>query len=112
MSTIRSVFPEFSRELTELVALSEHPQLAEQVPHLPVLDRCRCGQSECAHFYTAPRPGAAYGPGHFNVPLGTVTGLIILDVVNDRIVAVEVLGRSDVKHRLDAFLPSPGAPGR
>lgn len=109
MSTIRSVFPEFAHELADLVAASERPDLASQVAGLSIVDRCHCGQSDCAHFYTAPRPKGAYGPGHYNVrlPAATGTGLIVLDVVRDQIVGVEVLGRSDVKRPLDRFLPTP-----
>ncbi len=106
MSTVRSVFPEFSLELEELLRTSERPDLASRVGDLPVVDRCRCGQSDCAHFYTAPRPEGAFGPGHCNVRLTATRGLVVLDIVGDGIVAVEVLGRSDVKRRLDVWLPA------
>ncbi|MFO0587076.1 MAG: hypothetical protein U0441_06050 [Polyangiaceae bacterium] len=105
VQTIRSVFPAFSRELTELLAASERPDLAPRIADLPVVDRCRCGDPDCAHFYTAPRPKGAYGEGHFNLRLGAATGFIVLDVVEDRIVAVEVLHRPDVKRALDEVLP-------
>lgn len=104
MPTLREVFPEFVVELTALVASSSSPELAEQIPALELVDRCRCGQRNCAHFYTAPRPSGAYPPGHANVPLAARRGLIVLDVVAQRIVAIEVLDRPDVKQRLDAVL--------
>jgi hypothetical protein len=104
MATVRDIFPEFSDELVRLVQSSARPELADQIPSLPVVDRCGCGQSNCALFYTAPRPSGAYGPGHSNVLLDPKKGLIVLDVVEGRVVAVEVLDRPDVKRRLDAGL--------
>jgi hypothetical protein len=80
--------------------------LAQQVPMLVVRDRCRCGDDFCAMFYTAPPPpsGQAWGPDHKNVMLEPTTGDVILDVVQDRIVAVEVLYRPDVRQALLALL--------
>jgi hypothetical protein len=106
MRRVAEVFPEFCVELVALVSSSERPDLASQIPDLPVVDRCRCGQDNCAHFYTAPPPKGSYGPGHGNVLLGASRGLVILDVVHDNVVAVEVLDRADVKRALDAALPS------
>jgi hypothetical protein len=105
MALIRDVFPDFSEELVGLVEASTRPELAAGIPDLPVVDRCRCGQSNCAHFYTAPRPEGAYGPGHESVPLDSEKGWIILDVVGGTVVAVEILDRPDVKRQLDAVLP-------
>ncbi|MBI4952299.1 MAG: hypothetical protein HY908_09710 [Myxococcales bacterium] len=97
--------PEFAQELDALVRESEHPRLADQVGALPIVARCRCRQSDCAHFYTAPPPQGAYGPGHFSVPLAAKRGLIVLDVVGHGIVGVEVLGRADFKRVLDQVMP-------
>ncbi len=105
MPTVGDAMPDFCAELTALVASSAHPHLAQQLAGLPLVDRCRCGQDNCAHFYTAPRPEGAFGPGHCNVRLTATRGLVVLDIVGDGIVAVEVLGRSDVKRRLDVWLP-------
>lgn len=104
MTSVRDAFPQFVVELVTLVEASSRPELAEQIPTLEVVDRCRCGDRNCAHFYTAPRPAGAYPEGHANVLLGARRGLIVLDVVGTRVVAVEVLDRPDVKKRLDAAL--------
>ena len=45
----------------------------------------------CQSFYTAPRPDAGYGPGHRNVCLDPRRGMLVLDVVDGRIMFVEVL---------------------
>jgi len=104
MTPLRDVFPEFVAELVALVEASSRPELAGQIPTLEVVDRCRCGDGNCAHFYTAPRPAGAYPEGHANVLLRARRGLIVLDVVGTDVVAVEVLDRPDVKMRLDAAL--------
>jgi hypothetical protein len=104
MTSVREVFPEFVAELVALVEASPRPELADQIPGLGVVDRCRCDQGNCAHFYTAPRPVGAYPEGRVNVRLAACRGLIVLDVVGTQVVAVEVLDRRDVKKWLDAVL--------
>ncbi len=110
IASLSQVFPEFVHELVALVAAAR-PELVEQVEQLDVIDRCRCAQDDCAHFYTATRTEGAYGPGHSNVVLGSASGLIVLDLIGDKIVAVEILDRPDVKLRLDAFLPISDSAG-
>jgi hypothetical protein len=46
------------------------------------------------------------GPGHSNLVLDTTSGMVVLDVVDNAIVAVEVLDRPDVKELLDRYLPT------
>jgi len=103
--TVRDVFPAFAGELADLCRSAARSDLAVQIADLPVVARCRCGQKNCAHFYTAPPPDGAYGAGHRNVLLPSKRGLIVIDVVNDRVVGVEVLDRHDVTEILDAYLP-------
>jgi hypothetical protein len=105
--TVQDLFPPFAAELEELCRQEGHDDLAGQVAALPVVARCKCGQGNCAHFYTAPPPRGAYGPGHSNVVLPADRGLVVLDLVNGRIAAVEVLDRPEVKRALDEYL-SPG----
>jgi hypothetical protein len=105
MKKIEELFPDFSSELRDLVREAGRTDLAEQIGTLPVVARCSCGQNNCAHFYTATPPSGAYPPGHKSVPLPARSGLIVLDLLNDRVVAIEVLDRPDVKKILDGFLP-------
>ena len=105
MATVREIFPRFAVELEQLIRASSRPELAAQVGELLVVARCRCAQPDCAHFFTAAPPQGAYGPGHASIELASEHGLIVLDVIDDRIVAVEVLDRGDVKAILDAHLP-------
>jgi hypothetical protein len=105
MRTLGELLPQFSVELQDLVSSAGRPDLALQVPKLPIVERCTCGDSNCAHFYTAARSPGPYGAGHLNLVLASEVGFLALDVVADAIVAVEVLDRPDVKALLDAALP-------
>jgi hypothetical protein len=106
--TVDEIFPAFAAELESLTAQAGRNDLVQQIRDLPVLDRCDCGQGNCAHFYTAPKPTGSYGPGHSNVMLPATRGLIVYDVVDGRIAAIEVLDRPDVKEVLDRYLPAAG----
>ena len=92
--------PEFSRELTELLIAADKPAVAAQVDRLEIVAKCSCSDDFCASFYTARKPFGSYGPKHRNLELGPARGTIILDLVDDRIVHVEVLFRDDVRPKL------------
>ncbi len=102
---VSEVFPDLTAELTKLLLDSEESALAPQVPHLKLVDRCRCGDSFCATFYTEKPPSGSYGPKHRNVVLDPDEGMIVLDVVEQKIMCVEVLHRPDVRAALVAALP-------
>jgi hypothetical protein len=65
-----------------------------------MIDRCRCGDDFCGTFYVLPKPDGAFGPGHRNVALTPKEGMLILDVVTDKIAAIEVLYRDEIRKRL------------
>jgi hypothetical protein len=56
-------------------------------------------------FYTRPKPNGSYGSGHRNVALAPEDGMVILDVVEEKIACVEVLYRDGVRQKLQAALP-------
>ncbi len=66
---------------------------------LSVIERCRCGDD------VLPKPAGAYGPGLRIVSLEPARGFLILDVVNDKIAAVEVLYRDEIRQRLPDEFP-------
>jgi hypothetical protein len=103
--TIAELLPEFAAELKALLRLTDRVELAEQLGRLPILDRCRCGEDNCSHFYTAPKPVGSYGLGHESIMLPAERGLVVLDIVAGAIAAVEVLDRPDVKGPIDEYLP-------
>ncbi|MEZ4222561.1 MAG: hypothetical protein R3B13_16595 [Polyangiaceae bacterium] len=59
------------------------PDLGEQIPELPIVARCQCGESNCAHFYTAPPPSGPYTSGHTTLLLPSDSGLVVLDLLGD-----------------------------
>jgi hypothetical protein len=97
---LTEALPELAQELEELLAKQE-PEIALQVRQLRIVDRCRCGDDFCAMFYTVPRPKGSWGRGHRNISLGCKTGRLVLDVVDDKVTAVEVLDRDDIRKKLD-----------
>ena len=99
------LFPELSAELEQLLFEQGESELARQVSTLSVVDRCRCGDDFCSTFYALPKPDGAYGPRHRNVSLAPQQGMLILDVVAERIAAVEVLFRDAVRRRLIIEFP-------
>jgi hypothetical protein len=102
---VADIFPTFLAELEILLVSMGRSDLSDQLGRLPVVDRCRCGEENCAHFYTAPKPVGSYGPGHENLMLPVEQGLVVLDLVNEAIVGIEILDRPDVKVPLDRYLP-------
>jgi len=99
------MFPALSAELQQLLTEQGESRLAAQVPGLTVIDRCRCGDDFCGMFYVLPKPVGAYGPDHRNVDLSPKDGMLILDVLANRIAAVEVLYRDEIRQRLLAEFP-------
>jgi len=97
---LSTVDPEFSSELRQLLTAAGEDALAAQVASLDVVDRCRCGEAQCATFYTQPKPAGAYGPGLRSVQLSPNLGMLILDVVEERIACVEVLDDDRFRRRL------------
>jgi hypothetical protein len=92
--------PELSRELTELLVGVREPGLAAQIGDLEIVARCSCGDDFCASFYTASKPFGRYGANHWNLALEPASGLILLDLIDGRIVYVELLYRDDVRSKL------------
>jgi hypothetical protein len=103
---LRDVFPDVAKELQALLLAGGESLLAGQVESLRIVDRCRCTDDFCAMFYTVPRPAQLpWGPGHRNVALDPQHGNLILDVVDDRIVAVEILYRDEIRDKLRSIMP-------
>jgi hypothetical protein len=101
---LREGLPAFAAELRALLAQTA-PHLAPQVDALRLVDRCRCGDAFCGMFYTAEPPDGSYGPGLENVVLEPARGMIVLDVVDGRIAAVEVLFRDEVRTEVERLVP-------
>src|ERR1700690_2778995 len=103
--TLAASLPDLAQELQRLLMAQNEPALAAQVPDLRIVDRCPCHDDFCAKFYVQPKPEGAYGPGHFSVDLDPKKGWIVMDVGDDRIVAVEVLYRDEIREKIHVLFP-------
>ncbi|PBC66174.1 hypothetical protein BX265_8499 [Streptomyces sp. TLI_235] len=97
---VREVLPDLADELTALLLEEGEHRLAVAVQELRLVAECGCGQENCQSIRTSEHPpGSPYGPGHRCVPLLADRGLLVLDVVDDRIVHIEVLDRPPMRRR-------------
>ncbi len=98
MKTIGEVLPELAEELERLLVKVGRQDLVSQVRGLPIVGRCRCHQEDCGSFDTGERPSR-----RSTIDLYSEECFLALDTDGySSIVHVEVLGRPDVKKKLDA----------
>ena len=98
--------PALATELEKALAVEGRPELAAQIATLRIVDRCRCEDTFCGSFYTVPKPKAAWGPGHETIPLSHGSeGMVNVDVLQGRIVHVEVLFRDAIREALQKVCP-------
>jgi hypothetical protein len=101
-SLVREVFPDLVAELVALLEEEGELELAICAWDLRLIAECGCGDDFCQSFHTEVHPeGQPYGPGHRCLPLSPPEGMLILDVVDGRIMYVEVIERSPMRdHRV------------
>ena len=102
---LQDSLPDFADELTSLLRNKNEPDLLEQVPLLRLVDRCRCGDDFGATLYTAPKPEGAYGPNHESIALNPSFKHFILDLVDRKIVCIEILFREDLRSKVLQLFP-------
>ena len=91
---MREVYPELVAELVRLLEAEGERSLAVAVRDLRLVAECGCGDGFCQSIRTAEHPpGTPYGPANRRVMLAPEVGDLVLDVVDERIVYVEVLYR-------------------
>ncbi|MEV7751861.1 hypothetical protein ACFY7F_16680 [Streptomyces griseofuscus] len=97
---VRDLYPDLVAELTALLQKEGERELAVCAWDLRLIAECGCGEDDCQSLRTAPHPlDQPYGPGHRCVPLRTTEGLLCLDVVDGRIMYVEILHRPPMRRR-------------
>ncbi|MFE3506162.1 hypothetical protein ACFXPX_16570 [Kitasatospora sp. NPDC059146] len=95
---LRDVFPGLVDELSALLESEGEDGLAVSVRDVRLVGECGCGDDFCQSIRTAEHPrGQPYGPGHRCVPLLPSKGMLVLDVVDDRIMSIEVLDRPPMR---------------
>lgn len=94
MAQLGQRYPCLSIEIAQALRDADEAALADQVPTLPVGERCGCGDDFCQSFHTAPVPEGPWGPGHRTVSVEPPwPGYLVFDVVDEHIAYVEVLYR-------------------
>ncbi|MEV0760576.1 hypothetical protein [Nocardia sp. NPDC050435] len=92
---LREVFPDLAAELSTLLTAEGETELAISVHDLRLVDECRCEDDFCQSLRTADHPaGEPYPAGHRTLALSPAAGMLTLDVVDGRIMYVEVLYRA------------------
>ncbi|MFC1402668.1 MULTISPECIES: hypothetical protein [Streptacidiphilus] len=98
---VRDVFPDLVAELTALLEGEGEGWLAICVRDVRLVGKCRCTDDFCQSIRTADHPqGQPYGPGHRCVPLMPEEGMLNLDVLDGRIMFIEVLDRAPMHNRM------------
>ncbi|MFF4350153.1 hypothetical protein [Streptomyces sp. NPDC001530] len=97
---VRDVFPDLVAELTTLLEDEGERELAVSARDLRLVGECGCGDDFCQSLRTADHPqGQPYGTGHRCVPLLPSEGMLCLDVVDGRIMYIEVIDRPPMHRR-------------
>ncbi|RFU40900.1 hypothetical protein DZF91_14750 [Actinomadura logoneensis] len=105
---VRDIFPDLVAELATLLEDGGEHGLAVRVQDLRLVAECGCGDDFCQSFYTEDHPpGQPYGPGHRCIPLLPARGVLVLDVVDERIMYVEVTNRPPLDDRRRAEPAQP-----
>jgi hypothetical protein len=94
---LRNVLPEFAAEVSGALEKRGEAGLARHIENLRILRFDIDGPADAVAIYTEPKPKAAYGSPLRNIQLDVPKGMVILDVVGERIASIEILGRGDIR---------------
>lgn len=98
---LRDVYPDLTAELSDLLERQGERELASGVRDLRLVDECGCGDESCQSLRTAEHSRSEpYGPGHRNIMLDPQDGMLILDVVHERIMYIEMLERAPLQRHV------------
>jgi hypothetical protein len=95
--SMSAVFPALSRELQRGLGDVGRDDLVAQVERLRIYEVCKCEDSFCTSFYTAPHPHGEWGSGLENVVVDVASGMVVVDVVDGEIRFIDVLDRGDLR---------------
>lgn len=97
------LMPFLAEEISEALTNMGQRHLASSIQDLEILERCDCDNSGCAAFYTAEKH--TWSGQKIKHLSPNVKGLFSIDVCQNKIVFVEMMGRQDVRERLLAVHP-------
>ncbi|MET9382130.1 hypothetical protein ABZY09_13845 [Streptomyces sp. NPDC002928] len=97
---VRDVFPDLIAELATLLQEEGESELAVSVRDVRLVGECGCGDDFCQSIWTEEHPpGQPFGVGHRCVPLLPSKGMLVLDVVDNRIMYIEIVDRPPMRRR-------------
>ena len=102
---LKAEFPELTREIVEFLERTGRTDLANTVPELHIVDRCRCGDSFCSTLYTQHHNGRRPGAECETLEIAPESGMIMLHIADNHITEIEVLFRGEMRQRLLSMLP-------
>ena len=89
---VRDVLPRLAEGLERELLRLDEADLAKQVNYLRVRRPCSCDDDFCQSFYTEDHEsGTPFGADHRTVPLFPDSVMVNLDVVEGRLVFVEII---------------------
>ncbi|TDB75047.1 hypothetical protein E1264_40335 [Actinomadura sp. KC216] len=98
---VRDAYPDLIAELITLLEDEGERELALCLADVRLVAMCDCGDDFCQSIRTEVHPkGQPYGEGHRCVPLLPSRGMLNLDVLNGRIMYIEVLDRPPMHNHL------------
>jgi hypothetical protein len=102
---LKEVLPGLANELEVLLRSDDESELADQIASLEIVDRCRCDSDSCATIYNVQKPEGAWGPTHRNIVLNVPEGMMVVDVLDERIVSIEILDRDEITAQVLNLFP-------
>lgn len=105
---LKEALPELASELYDLLIKKNEIELAQQIDSLRIIELCSCDEEFCSTFYTLPKPDDRWDGDLLSIELERKNGIIVLDVVDNKIAQVEILFRDDIKRKLEELSNIPG----
>lgn len=94
------VLPAFAAELENALRAQGEEGLAAQISTLRISSLCQCDDDFCSSFHTGERAQTIWRGGRQRITPGLSEGMVILEVVDGKILFVEVLDRVSIRDAL------------
>ena len=96
---LKDILPDFSKELVLLLNHKNESILAKQIDKLEIKSICNCKEDFCSTFFTSDLKDDLKNFAQ-TVDLSPENGIVNVDVIDNKIVSIEVLYREEIKNKL------------
>lgn len=100
---LNMLMPFLAHELNEALTNMGETELADSIGDVEIIGRCKCDSCSCGAFYTQEEH--KWSGQQVRQVIPAIKGLYAIDVHEDEIVYIDVMGRTDVRERLVAVYP-------